>query len=605
MAQPKLDEFGGCVTPATAAVFDTVSATDPVPGLRLLASSPDCVKLLDVDGRLKFMNENGLGLLEIDSFNSLDNRKWVEFWPDDLRPAVEKAIQEARSGTIGHFSGYCPTAKGTPKWWDVKLSPVYDNSGQLIWLLCVSRDVSSQKEAENALRVSEERFRALADNIAQFAWMADPTGQIVWYNQRWFDFTGTTLDEMKGWGWRSVHHPDHIDRVVAKFTACIEDGTVWEDTFPLRGANGEYRWFLSRAMPIRDDSGKIAHWCGTNTDITEQRSASERLRQLARLVELSHEAIIVRSLSKGVMLWNRGCVELYGYTKDEVIGRDAHVLLKTENALSREDLEHLLQSDGTWSGELARTSKDGTRVWVDSRKQVIQLGSEFVVLESDRDITERHRADEVRNLLVAELHHRVKNTLAIVQSLASQTARNSRTVADFVAGFSGRLQSLASAHNVLTDTNWSGALIRDVVRVQIEVIAGDMTKVDLSGPHIYVPPQAALQLTLILHELATNATKHGALSQPGGRIGVTWQHVPGNTDEVRLVWRELGGPRVEKPSRQGFGLSLIERSGRLPHLNANMTFEDSGVVCTVVVKLSEKTQIPQPYFNPARKVDRF
>ncbi|MEG4576144.1 PAS domain S-box protein [Microcoleus sp. N3A4] len=132
------------------------------------------------------------------------------------------------------------------------------------------------------LHESEARFRALADNIAQFAWMTDATGWIFWYNQRWFDYTGTTLEEMQGWGWQQVHHPEHVDRVVEKFRRCIETGEAWEDTFPLRGKDGSYRWFLSRAVPIRDEQNKLLRWCGTNTDITDRLLAeAERERLLA------------------------------------------------------------------------------------------------------------------------------------------------------------------------------------------------------------------------------------------------------------------------------------------------------------------------------------
>ena len=132
------------------------------------------------------------------------------------------------------------------------------------------------------LHESEDRFRALADNIAQLAWMTDATGWIFWYNQRWFDYTGTTLEEMQGWGWHQVHHPEHVDRVVAKFRHCMETGEPWEDTFPLRGTDGSYRWFLSRAVPIRDSQGNVLRWCGTNTDITDRLNAeAERERLLA------------------------------------------------------------------------------------------------------------------------------------------------------------------------------------------------------------------------------------------------------------------------------------------------------------------------------------
>ncbi|MEG3898031.1 MULTISPECIES: PAS domain S-box protein [unclassified Microcoleus] len=145
--------------------------------------------------------------------------------------------------------------------------------------------------ALHELHESEARFRALADNIAQLAWMTDATGGIFWYNQRWFDYTGTALEEMQGWGWQQVHHPEHVDRVVEKFRRCIETGELWEDTFPLRGKDGSYRWFLSRAVPIRDDGGKVLRWCGTNTDITDRKlAAAERERLLAREKAAREEA---------------------------------------------------------------------------------------------------------------------------------------------------------------------------------------------------------------------------------------------------------------------------------------------------------------------------
>jgi PAS domain S-box-containing protein len=139
--------------------------------------------------------------------------------------------------------------------------------------------VTARVEAERALAESEARFRAIADNIPQLAWMARPDGRIVWCNRRWFDYTGTTLDEAQGWGWRAVHHPDHVGRVAARFRASVEAGEPWEDTFPLRGRDGEYRWFLSRALPVRDEEGRVALWFGTNTDITEQRLAEMALAQ--------------------------------------------------------------------------------------------------------------------------------------------------------------------------------------------------------------------------------------------------------------------------------------------------------------------------------------
>ena len=149
----------------------------------------------------------------------------------------------------------------------------------------------ARRRAEEELRAQEARFRTLVNAIPQLAWMTDRTGARYWFNDRWYDYTGTSFEEVRGWGWQKAHHPDHLQRVLESMRHSFDAGAPWEDTYPLRGKDGTYRWFLSRALPIRGEDGSITNWLGTNTDITEQKNAeAERERALALEQQVRSEA---------------------------------------------------------------------------------------------------------------------------------------------------------------------------------------------------------------------------------------------------------------------------------------------------------------------------
>ncbi|HEX4950469.1 MAG TPA: PAS domain-containing protein [Blastocatellia bacterium] len=206
-------------------------------------------------------------------------------WPEPFASeAIERFRHTLATGAPYHSLSTIERRhdSGEVESYDWKIERITLPDGRL-GVVCHFYDLSEHQRYEAELRASEERFRTLADNISQFAWMADEIGSIFWYNQRWFDYTGTTLEEMRGWGWQQVHHPEHVQRVVTKIRHSFATGEPWEDTFPLRGANGTYRWFLSRALPIRDTAGCVVRWFGTNTDITERLEAErEREQILAR-----------------------------------------------------------------------------------------------------------------------------------------------------------------------------------------------------------------------------------------------------------------------------------------------------------------------------------
>ena len=153
----------------------------------------------------------------------------------------------------------------------------------------------SKFKAEEALRQSEKQFHELAEGIPQLAWMTNPDGWIYWYNRRWYEYTGTTPEQMEGWGWQSVHDPNELPRILERWKAALASGEPWEDTFPLRGADGVFRPFLSRAFPLRDAEGRVTHWFGTNTDVSDLKHAEEELKKANRTLEAtkhSNEAIL-------------------------------------------------------------------------------------------------------------------------------------------------------------------------------------------------------------------------------------------------------------------------------------------------------------------------
>jgi PAS domain S-box-containing protein len=150
------------------------------------------------------------------------------------------------------------------------------HAGDDVRIEAIGRDVTARKQA---LVDNEERFRTLANNIPQLTWMADETGSIFWCNERWFQYTGATLQESRGRGWEKWHHPEHLDRVRARLELCLQSGDDWEDTFPLRGRNGQFQWFLGRAVAIRNESGQVTRWFGTTTNISEQKRMEDHLKR--------------------------------------------------------------------------------------------------------------------------------------------------------------------------------------------------------------------------------------------------------------------------------------------------------------------------------------
>ena len=309
--------------------------------------------------------------------------------------------------------------------------------------------------------------------------------------------------------------------------------------------------------------------------------------ETAAIVASSDDAIVSKDLNGVITSWNRGAERIFGYTQQEAIGQPITMLIPPDHADDEPMiLNRIRRGESVDHYETVRRHKDGSLLDISLTISPIRDTKGRVVGASKiaRDITERKRQQRHRELLINELNHRVKNTLATVQSLAMQSLRDAATPAEGREALEARLVALAKAHDVLTQEQWEGASLNNVVADAIAAYScnGQEYRFQVAGPIVRLQPRAVLALSMALHELATNAVKHGALSNRTGRVKINWQLIPGDPQRFQFRWAESEGPPVESPGRRGFGSRLIER-GLAQDLagEARLKFARAGVVCTI------------------------
>lgn len=332
--------------------------------------------------------------------------------------------------------------------------------------------------------------------------------------------------------------------------------------------------------------------------MSEALKESEARLRLA--LEASGAGVWSWDAASGVITADGAYRALYGFSAEEVI--DSFVWQARLHPGDREPLiRHVgecLSAGDQWREEFRILHPERGECWLQGLGRVMRdaEGRVTVLAGINLDITERKRAEETQRLLIDELNHRVKNTLATVQAMAEQTLLKSRDPAHFVDSFRGRLQALSRAHNLLTERNWTGVDLEQLIREQLLVSGEQDERITCSGPQLRLQPRAAVHLGLALHELGTNARKHGALKVPEGRLNVSWR-VTGQRGEqaLELDWVESGGPAVGPPAVQGFGTLLIERG--LKHSlggEARMVFAPTGVMCDLRLPLPEPGDSADP-----------
>jgi PAS domain S-box-containing protein len=458
--------------------------------------------------------------------------------------------------------------------------------------LKVMRDVTGRVLAEERLRASEERFRRALEieTVGVIFFAAD--GRITEANDAFLAMGGYGRGDLAAGRlrWDALTPPEWMPasgRAIEELRATGRT-TPYEKEYHRK--DGSRRWGLFAARRLGEDEG-----VEFVLDVTERRRAEERLRaseeRFRQFGDASSDVLWVRDAETLRYEYLSPAFEaVYGEGRERVLGDDD--LGRWAALIHPEDREAALRSIARVRGGERATHEfrvvrptDGQVRWVrdthfpllDEAGRVRRIGG------AGQDVTGEREAAERQRRLARELDHRVKNVLAVVQAIASQTVRASGSLEGFAEAFEGRLGALARAHGLLTSTGWAGADLRGLAEQTLEPYLDGAAEVAVGGPSLALPPRRAVAVAMVLHELATNAAKHGALSVPGGRVAVGWEvgEGEGGARRVRLAWEEAGGPAVgAAPGRKGFGTALIEQSLRYDlEGTGGLRFEPDGLRC--------------------------
>jgi PAS domain S-box-containing protein len=484
--------------------------------------------------------------------------------PDDL-PELTRLVNLARDTRTEYVHEYrLIMPDGTIKWIQGRGGFVYDASGAPVRMTGLVTDITQRRAAQEALKASEKTTRALLKAIPDLMFRLDRSGRYVDYHTPDpsvllvppEQFIGRTMEEVLPAELLSLNR-EAFDRVVA---------TGRPQTFEYEYARPNAASRIWEVRMVAADGDVLA----VVRDITARRLAEREARQsqqrLSMLVSATPLGVLFVDPDFRIVEWNAGAERIFGFSAAEAVGRRADIIIPVSARPYVDDIyRQLLANTGGFRGTNKNLRKDGREIFCEWYNTPL-VGADGQVLGVAcvvEDVTEATLARRRQDRMLAELDHRVKNTLASVISLAEQTGRSAGDYADFLDKFRLRLRALARMHTILARSRWEGTDLRALIDTTLEAF-GALTRSDISGPGVTLSPRTAQSLAMALNELATNAVKYGSLAEPSGRLDIAWTSTPADAAAgrdhpvVELLWTESGGPPVEPPARTGFGTQLIQ-----------------------------------------------
>ncbi|HTG45414.1 MAG TPA: PAS domain S-box protein, partial [Verrucomicrobiae bacterium] len=515
--------------------------------------------------------------------------QWEEFIFEEDRGRVLNAFSALRGEAPSLDIEYrIVRPDGELRWVRVRGFQIRNATDQLIRHLGVVTDITEWRQATDALRASEEEFRTLSEAMPQIIWVTRPDGSTGYLNQQWLDYSGLTLEESVGRGWLQSFHPDDQQPTIEAWLKAAAAAAIFTIEARIRRADGVYRWWLCRSVPLKDATGRVLKWIGTSTDIDDLKQAQGRMGQQAALLDIAHDAILVKDLQDVIIYWNKGAERVYGWTAQEALGRVSTELLG-HDLLSFEAARRMLTATGEWQGEMAKRGKDGSKIVVDVRWTLVRngRGEANSVLAINTDITGKKKLEEqflrVQRMesigtLASGIAHDLNNVLSpimmslemlkdlapgpeaqnlltLLQSCAQRGANLIKQVLSFARGVQGRRVAVNVMHilndieNIIRDTFPKNLIFEMDGPREIGAVIGDPTQ---------------------LHQVFMNLCVNARDAMPmGGKLKVTIENVV--VDEIYA------------------DMNLDSRPGRYTMVNVEDT--GSGIPAAI------KNKIFEPFFT--------
>ncbi len=511
------------------------------------------------------------------SAGELDGEGWAKLvHPEDLPQAAENWSKSLSTGVFYETEFRLRRHDGAYRWFIARAVPIQTASGGVAQWIGTNTDIDDHKRILQALHESEKRL-SLSQNAAGIASLEldIATGNVFGSSRFWALWGLSPRDSIHISVLEQLVIPD--DHSIRSNPATRKEGTaVREVEYRIRRADtGELRWLWRSVDFMHDTVGNPTKMFGVIQDITDRKAIEVAMRESENRYKVALSLGRMGSWETNYITrkrhWSPEAQLLFGMSLPDGIGQVGGDNDEFKLALHPED-RHLAvkfhkaaNSVDSFPAEYRIVRPDKTVVWLSGHGQVIERNADGTcrrLVNVVADVTSRKKKEDHIQFLMREVSHRAKNLLAVIQSIAKQTALTTSSSAEFQTKFEDRLQGIAASHDLLVEQDWHGAALSDLVKRQLApFVDKSSSRITTQGPDVQINSGAAQAIGLALHELATNAVKYGALSVAKGSVSISWKFNGAESGEPELVlnWEEIGGPPVVAPSRKGFGSVVIAK----------------------------------------------